>query len=406
MTNEQSGSLGHAAVRILVAIFIFVASLFILLLAAECRFNAAEKLAAAYLWEKADAKFKEAVALDPFDARHLAGYADFLRAVAPYRDEEISLLMKAEKLYRRAYKLDPMNAEYPLRIGEIEVKLFLKDKKAHRNGLKTGLDYFKKALEDDPNGFNISYEIGNRGIEAWSYLDEESKELVCQRLRYVLSQKRWFWEYIYPWVWQQAQDFQVLERIAPQNEVAYRDLLYFLESNNLYQFRKRVAENVNFYMKKEEPEKFFAKERERFERVDALKKSLLLNSFPRGVIAAGEWRGKTADGINEFKDGQMYWTGSMSALLAVPEGQAILLIQARGAAADDIYPYMIVELDQEVIGETFVNNDEWKEFAFAVKAQASTKVLTITYCNDGANVKKNEDRDLFIGEAKIVSDER
>jgi hypothetical protein len=372
--------------------------------AAEYQLSIARKLADAYLWEKADVRFTDALALDPWNASAFAGYGDFLRSIAPDLDNEVFLLTKAEKVYRRAYELDPMNAEYPLRMGEIEVKLFLKDKKAHKNGLKDGLDYFKKALKNDPNGFNISYVVGYSLLHVWSSIDDKTKELAVNRLRYVLQFERWYWEYIYPWAWQNTKDFGVLELIAPQTETAHRDLLYFLESNNLYQFRKREAENVNFYMKKDRLAEFFKEEQQESQRLNLLKESAGLALSPQETVAAGDWHGRSSDGAHEFKEGNMYWTGKMSAVLALPQVAASLIVQAKGSPADGIYPYMIVELDQDVIGETFVNNDEWKEYIFPLKTKPGLKVVSITFCNDVSDPQKNEDRNLYIGEARIVRD--
>ena len=241
MNKEQAGCLSFVAVNILLtAIFILVAVVLIMSLAAEIKFNHAQKLADGYLWQKAEKKFSEAIRMDPFNASYLAGYGNFLRSIAPYRDNKVFLFQQAEKLYKRAAGLDPLNAQYPLGIGEIKLKLFLIDK--DKEELKESLEYFKRALKNDPNGFNISYEIGYNGLEAWPYLDTEFKKLIIERLGYTLVQRVWYWEYIYPWVWQNTNDFEVLERITPSNEEAHRDLLYFIENNNLYQFYHRETE--------------------------------------------------------------------------------------------------------------------------------------------------------------------
>ena len=62
-------------------------------------------------------------------------------------------------------------------------------------------------------------------------------------------------------------------------------------------------------------------------------------------MSSSDWQGKSDGGNDEFKDGAMYWTGTMSAVLSVPKDPAVLTIQAKGEPADGIYPYMIVELD-------------------------------------------------------------
>ncbi len=356
-------------------------------LVAEVEFNSAQKLADAYLWQKAEVKFKKSLASDPFNALHFAGYADFLRSTAPYRENEVVLLQKAEILYGRACELDPMRAGYFLGSGAIKLKL-------HK--FNEGLADLKRALEKDPNGFNTAYEVGYRAIQAWQYLDDGFKALVIDRLRYALVQKRWYWEHVYPIAWQSTNDFTVLEQIAPDNVKAKKDLLYFVESNNLYQFRKRVVDALNSVELKEDPQGFEREQKEKIKNIEEIKK----NTRGADVVTGDLWQGKSVGG-KEYKDGNMYWSGTMYGVLNAASGGAKLVIQAKGSPADNIYPYMIVGLEGKEIGEAFVNNDDWIEYSFLIKAGAGKKVLSVTFCNDGGNVEKNEDRNLYIGEAKI-----
>lgn len=392
---------------ILSLLFLYVTAILILQFTSEWQFNSAKNLGSSYSWEKANVEFNRAIRSNPFNASYFAGYAEFLKSIAPYRDTEILLLRQAEKLFAQASMLDPMNAEYLSGIGEIKLGLFLKDKNKYKEELNGSLKYFKKALKNDPNGFNTSYVIGYRAIEAWPYLDDEFKKLVIERLRYVLTQRYWYQREIYPWAWRNSVDFNALEGITPSNEKAHRELLYFIEDNNLYQFYKREDGLVNFYMKKEEPEKFFKREREKLERIERLKNEyrnkLKSIEIDGNSLSPSDWHGKAFYGDDEFKDGAMYWKGTMSAVVNMQDVPATLIIQARGEQADNIYPYMIVEIDGKEIGETFVNNEEWKEYTFPFKAGAGIRVLSITFCNDGGDPKKHEDRNLYIGKARIVS---
>jgi len=92
----------------------------------------------------------------------------------------------------------------------------------------------------------------------------------------------------------------------------------------------------------------------------------------------------------------------------VPKGKANVNIQAKGSPVNGVWPYMIVELDGEEIGETFVDSPEWKEYEFRVDTSGTVpsdtlKVLSVTFTNDGGN--KEEDRNLYVGEARIVKNE-
>jgi len=371
-------------------LFLFLAFVLLAQLVAEVEFNSAQKLADSYLWQKAEIKFKKSLSLDPFCAPHFAGYADFLKLIGLFLQNKASLLREPEEFYYQAYRLAPTNADYSLKLAGVKLKLFLKDKARYQKELKEALSYFNIAQKFDPNGFNVSYETGYWLVEAWHDLPEEYKQLAIGCLRHALSQKPWYWEHIYPLVWQNTDDFRVLERMAPGNLSGQEGLLSFLESSSLYQFRRRVADAIDLYTKKETPLKFLEKEKEKKAKIDAIKKS-----------GRSDWHGRSRSGKSEYENGNMYWTGTMSAVIDVPKSATRLILRAKGSPSDNIYPYVIVELDGKEIGEAFVNNDDWKEYSFQLKAGEGLKVLSVTFCNDGGNAEKNEDRNLYIGEARI-----
>lgn len=87
----------------------------------------------------------------------------------------------------------------------------------------------------------------------------------------------------------------------------------------------------------------------------------------------------------------------MDAAILVPKGEARLRIQARGTPAYGTYPYMIVKIDDKIIGSTFVSGPEWKDYEFKINSDGNIKILSIVFLNDAANKKLREDRNLFIG---------
>ena len=98
----------------------------------------------------------------------------------------------------------------------------------------------------------------------------------------------------------------------------------------------------------------------------------------------------------------MYWTGTVDAAVGLPIGESAIKIRAKGEPAYGIWPYMVVELDGEDIGETFVTSSEWKEYTFNINSNGGTKVLSVTFVNDGGEWEKGTDRNLYIGEACVV----
>lgn len=274
--------------------FIVLAAVIVSYFLADFLFNSAQKSESEYLWQKADGEYCLATKLDPFSAKYLAGYADFLRAKSFYQKDKIGWLEKAGKLYARALELDPRNAEYALSTGEVELNLFSLDKDKFKNSLSRGLSLLKRAIENDPNDIDIKYTA------------------------------------VY----------------------------------------------------------------------DAMSVGVDLNSGKKEESLSQYWQGRSRDG-DIYEHGNMYWTGTVRRLADIPTGMAILKIQAKGSPADDIWPYMIVELDGMEIGEGFVDSLEWKGYSFRIDTNGGMKVLSITFTNDGVDPQRNEDRNLFVGDIRV-----
>jgi len=352
MNKEHARSLSPVAVKVLLtAIFILTIAAIILQFAADLQFNSAKKLESVYLWQEARGKYQLAIKLNPFNAQYLAGLGDFLRGKSVYQEDRIAWLKMAEKLYARALELNPRCAEYAVSSGQVKLELFLSDKDKFKDRFSLGLDALKKALKNDPNGFNTSYSVGYAGMTVWNNLNALEQEWVLDRLRYSLKINPWYSEHIYPYLWQVTKDSRLLRKIRPAESAQEKS--------------------------------------EKLKRIERIKQGNLGQS----------WQGKSRGG-DVYENGNMYWTGTVDAAVNAPKGKATVKIQAKGSPADDMWPYMLVELDGEEIGETFVDTPEWKEYEFRVDTSGGgVKVLSVTFTNDAGN--KEEDRNLYVGEAKV-----
>lgn len=138
---------------------------------ADMQFTRAEMLERAHQWPEALARYEKAIAFDPYDARHLSAFGNalFSRGLSP--DGDRSLLLRAASFYRRAIAFDPRNAGY--RLMRARVKLRLGPKGAH--DVREVMEDLQAAHALDPNGFNISYEIGYAGLPLWDQLDADER---------------------------------------------------------------------------------------------------------------------------------------------------------------------------------------------------------------------------------------
>lgn len=350
---------------ILIVVFVFLVFAIVFSFFADWQFNSAKKLEAGYLWQNAEAKYRSAIRLEPLNTEYLVRYGDFLREKNVYQQDQIARLLNAEKLYVRALKLNPRCAECALCLGQVKLALFLSNEDKFKDKLGSGLEDFKIALKNDPNGFDISYSIGYAGMAVWDNLNTDNKEWVLDRLKHSLKVQPWYGEYIYSRVWKITRDSRLLQKIRPAEAI---------------QEKKEKSERMK-KLKEEHGNKLKSVETD------------------GNLLPQTGWEGKSRDGDNAYKDGNMYWTGTVYRVINLSAGKVAVKIQAKGSIANNTWPHMVVELDGEEIGETFVESPEWKEYSFEVNSNGGNKVLSVTFMNDGGN--EIEDRNLYIGEVKV-----
>lgn len=138
------------------------------------------------------------------------------------------------------------------------------------------------------------------------------------------------------------------------------------------------------------------------EKSELLKNIMIRESLKRkatNAIGREEWRGTADDGISRYRQGAMYWTGAIHGVLRAPDGPAAVIIEASGEPSGGVYPYMVVEMDGEEIGEALVDSGDMKEYSFKASSPPGAKVISVRFMNDGGNGR--EDRNLYIGKARI-----
>lgn len=385
---------------ILITFFVLLIVVITIPFIADMQFNVAQTLETDYRWKKAEEKYELAMKANPFNSKYPAEFADFLTHQSFYKKSKVLWLKRSENLYECALRLNPRCAEYDLKLGEIQLAYGSNNKHL----IDKAFYYFNKALQDDPNGFNISYSVGYEGMNLWDILNSEQKEIILARLRYSLVLRPKYYEYACALVWQKTKDFNLLRIITPDNLESNRNLyLFILQIKELCKFRKEQMEIVNFYWQKEKPAEYETHRNEKKENIDNMKQKASRESQVTDTVSYENWRGLSKDGKKIYRNGDIYWTGTINGLLFLPKGEGIINIQAKGSPANDVFPYMLVELDGKEIGETFIDSFEWKEYRFRVNTDGGIKILNITFTNDGGNAERKEDRNLYIGKAQVVS---
>ncbi|UCG34730.1 MAG: hypothetical protein JSW17_04350 [Candidatus Omnitrophota bacterium] len=396
-------SINIVLITIFIALMVTICSLF----GAEINFIMAKQFEAKHQWSKAQVSYKKAMFFSPFSAKYITGLAGLFLRQSAYRTDKLSLFKKAESLCVRALELNPYSVQCMLALGRTQIRLFLKNKEIYGEKLGVGLESLNKALSNDPNGFRTAYFVGHTGMLVWDFLNENEKKMVVDRLKHALKY-RWpqYFKNDYNFIWQATQDFTLLKQITPQNLRSYKVLYNFMKNKNLWQFRKGLIEAMSLYMLNEDPQGFEQEQKDKMIRIGMVKKkNKLTGRRITNVISRQLWEGRGRYKGQAYRNGNMYWEGTMDAVLTLPKGESVIEIEARGLPAEGIYPYMVVELDGIEIGEGFVDNSEWREYSFNVSTSSGIKVLSITYENDRVYGGKGGDRNLYIGNARVIKNE-
>ncbi|MFA6142160.1 MAG: carbohydrate-binding domain-containing protein [Candidatus Omnitrophota bacterium] len=309
------------------------------------------------------AGFSDAIRTDPFSSRYPAGFGEAILKEKRYHDDA-AYLDRATRFYERALQLNPGCADYSLKLGQIEIALFLKDET--KTGLiKSAFNNFRRAIKNDPNGFNISYSAGYAGISVWKFLDHDEKEFILDRLKYSLRVRPLYSRYIYPELWNETMDLNLLRRLEPPGR---------------------------------EPDGYIS----RLERMERIRSTARRTLNVAKVVIESDWHGISYDKKNVYVDGNMFWAGTIDAAIIMPRGKSTIKIQAKGSPADGIFPYMMVELDGRIVGKAYIRNTDWVDYKFTVNTDGGIKVLGVTYVNDSTDPVKAEDRNLYIGRAEAI----
>lgn len=392
-------------INILIVIFFFMGVYLVIKpLVAELHFGYAQKQEEANSWIKAMDEYQKAIVFDSSNSKYHSQLGNlYLKRgrSAQKKEEELEWFRKAKKAYEKAIKLNPNNGYYLIGWGEAQFALLSNKETLTDKELSDYINNFKFAIELAPNNYYINAAAGYYCLLFINRLDDGDKKFAFDRLRYALELNPSYSKDAYSSIWNKFGDFALLQKITPYNLKGHQELLAFLQDFGLWQYRKTESESVNAYKQKEQPELFKQERLAKLKDIDNFKQlygSIQGNAITE-FIPREKWQGKAGD--NVYKDGNMYWTGTISTLLNLSDGKAVITIRAAGSPANDIYPYTLVELDGEEIGEAYVNSSEWKNYSFAIETNGGKKVLSVSFINDGGNWEKKEDRNLYVGDVKI-----
>ena len=98
----------------------------------------------------------------------------------------------------------------------------------------------------------------------------------------------------------------------------------------------------------------------------------------------------------------LYTNGSLKTFVNVSEaGVYLITFRAKGSPVDNIYPFVQLKVNGEVVNSWYLSND-WNEYTVkAPLTQPGTIGIEIAFINDAWKPEKGEDRNVWVKEIKV-----
>jgi O-antigen ligase len=123
-------------------------------------------------------------------------------------------------------------------------------------------------------------------------------------------------------------------------------------------------------------------------------------SLPAGKYAEAEktlfnhWEGKLGKNL--------VGTGTSRIRFQVSREGSVLRLRAKGQKALGVGPYLVIGLDDVVIGKTMLTTDDWESLVLPPKMKPGEHVLSVEFTNDFHEPGIGQDRNVFLGDLEVV----
>jgi hypothetical protein len=112
-------------------------------------------------------------------------------------------------------------------------------------------------------------------------------------------------------------------------------------------------------------------------------------------ISAQKWEGR-------FKE--KLWSDGVSRLRFRSEaGKVALRLHLKAAKAYDLGPYLIVKVDDRLLGRTMLTKNGWTTLVFEPDSGAGEHVLSVEFGNDIYAPAESQDRSVLLGDLEVIT---
>jgi hypothetical protein len=106
-----------------------------------------------------------------------------------------------------------------------------------------------------------------------------------------------------------------------------------------------------------------------------------------------DWKGSQNE--NLYTNGQCWLETSL------PDGELVFQVSAKGEKAKGEWPYMILWLNDEMVGGYWVSSETWENYRFQKKIRNGEYRISVEFINDYYSESTKEDRNLYVGDLEI-----
>ncbi len=206
-------------------------------LAAELYAGQAARLEKMRKLDSAMAAYRKALRLDALNAKYYGEIGRlYLKKAAGVADT--GLRTDSKNAYVKAIDLSPTNSRYRIGWGTAEA-LLLSGKKDFSDGeLGAYVDNFRKAVELSPNDYYVNAVSGYYILVFRNRISVKDRNFAIYRLRYSLELNRDYANQVFSYVANGLGDFRILEKITPQTPYWQGRLRDFLRNIDKWKYKR------------------------------------------------------------------------------------------------------------------------------------------------------------------------
>ena len=253
-----------------------------------------------------------------------------------------------------------------------------------------------------PDNYIAEKFLVETGINFWERFSPQEKEFFIEKTFHLLSCKYWLNLNVIDLFLEKTKDFEIIKKITPNNIRVFDYINSILSKYNARIDYFWLKQKYSEIQKVNNPERYNSKLEERKQKISEIKQKWneKFRSSVSSVINENfiGWY----DNTKEIIKGNIYGNGSIYGVVALKRNFKSVVIKAKSTKAYDIPAYMLVSINENVLGGVYVDNADFQVYSFPIKDRYEGEVvISISFENDCFDRLKNQDRNLYVSSFEV-----